>query len=825
MKKLWTLFVFFVYLICNAQVTGKITNENGEAIPFALISAQNTYKSALTNPDGNYTFNLDDGQYTILYSAIGYKPSTKNVQVTGNAVTQNIVLQREDYQNQAETNTSQNKEAALDIMKNAIAARKSNAEKSAKYTAGFYSLGEYRLKDVPKEVLEKQIGNLKPYLDSTGSGIIYLSETLSELKLNSPDDMYEHITASRVSGDNTGYSFNMATDAHFNFYSNYLPFKVNVVSPLADNALSYYDYELENTFYIQGYKQVHKIKVVPKVDSQPVVEGDIYIVEGTYELYSLSLSVKGSRIKEPYINTINIQQIFAYNSNDNIWVKSAQILNFEAGILGMGLTGMYTYLYTDYKFNPEFGPKEFGSEIISFEKDANQKDDAYWEGIRALPLTTEQLDDYKRKARFEELSGTKAYKDSIDAIRNKFKWHAVALGYTYHNSYKNWDVTYTGIARRLAFNTVQAYWLGPGFYFTKRQSGTSNYTSFGTDLNYGFAEQRFRATGFITRKFNSFTNRTISLSGGSSIEQYNREKPINKVVNSISSLFFRENYMKLYDNTFLKLAYEEEVLNGIHFVGSAAYTRRHALHNNTDFSTLKDIYKPYTSNNPLLPYDYETPAFLKHSMYIASAGFAITFGQKYITTPSRREIIVTKKLPLININFEKGFGSSISDYNFNHLSAAVSYDLVLGDKGELGTNFRAGKFFDSDNIAFTDYRHFNGNQTHVGKSERYLNVFNFLPYYTHSTNDQYFEAHLEHNFKGYLLNSIPVLNKLNYYLVTGYHFLAVPEHKPYMEYTLGLDNLGWGKARFLRFDYIWSYEGGNANSGVLFGLTFIDFLE
>ena len=40
-----------------------------------------------------------------------------------------------------------------------------------------------------------------------------------------------------------------------------------------------------------------------------------------------------------------------------------------------------------------------------------------------------------------------------------------------------------------------------------------------------------------------------------------------------------------------------------------------------------------------------------------------------------------------------------------------------------------------------DYKHFNGNQTHIGQSERYLNVFNLLPYYANSTNDAYFEIH------------------------------------------------------------------------------------
>jgi len=46
-----------------------------------------------------------------------------------------------------------------------------------------------------------------------------------------------------------------------------------------------------------------------------------------------------------------------------------------------------------------------------------------------------------------------------------------------------------------------------------------------------------------------------------------------------------------------------------------------------------------------------------------------------------------------------------------------------------------------------------------------------------------------------------------------------------MEFTVGLDNVGWGKFRFLRVDYVRSYESGFRAHGVVLGLTFLDFLE
>ncbi|OYQ36321.1 hypothetical protein CHU92_09885 [Flavobacterium cyanobacteriorum] len=431
----------------------------------------------------------------------------------------------------------------------------------------------------------------------------------------------------------------------------------------------------------------------------------------------------------------------------------------------------------------------------------------------------------QKKNRLQELEQSKPYLDSLDRQRNRFNWLSPAIGYTYYNTYRNRDINYSGIVRRLGFNTVQAYNLAPSFYFTKRNPSKNTYYTIGTDLNYGFAEQRFRATGTVSKKFNNFTNLTLTLSGGSSIEQFNPERPINRIVNTISTLFFRDNYMKLYDNNFLRLSYQEEVINGLTLYGNMEYTRRRPLFNNTNFSTIKNARKPYLSNNPLLPFDYDTPAFEKHYLYKVSVAARIVFDQQYIKRPDGKYNLPADKYPKLFVKYEKGFASSIKNYNFDHLSGRITYDITTGNKGELGINIRAGRFFNSENISFVDYRHFNGNQTHIGKSERYLNVFNFLPYYTHSTNEQYVEAHAEHNFKGFITNKLPLLNKLNYNLVAGYHVLGIPERNPYMEFTIGFDNVGWGKFRFLRIDYIRSYESGFLSDGLIFGLTFLDILE
>lgn len=824
MKKLAVIIALLCCLPALAQLQGTVSDKKGAPIPFTSVAVQGTYNGTSANENGAYTLALSQkGTYTIVFRSIGYKTKEITQIINRFPFTLNVTLEEESFQLNEVVVTAKQTQADS-IIAFAIAKRTKNAAKTAQFEADFYSRGTVHLTDVPKAIFGQGLGDLGGSLDTTGNGIIYLSETVSKLKYKAPGRLSEHVIASRVSGEDSGFSYNNADAAHFDFYRNYLPFEVAVISPISVDAFNYYKYELESAFYAENNQLINKVKVTPKTDTEATMDGHIYLVDKTGEIYATELSVKGSTIKQPLLNTLTITQNFGYNKQQDLWSKNVQLVTFDMSLLNVHAKGVFSYVYSNYNFTPEFTDDSFSAEIQRFETDSNTKTVTYWNGIRPIPLTPAERNDYIKKDKLDALRQTRAYQDSTDRERNRFKWTSIPLGYTYHNTPEKYDIRYTGIATRLAFNTVQAYWLGPGFEFTKYHDNNT-YTKIGTDLNYGFAEQRFRATGHVEHLFNNFSKRKIRLSGGSAIEQYNPERPINKIVNSISTLFFRDNYMKLYDNAFVRLNYEEEVLNGLYLYGSVEYTRRHALGNNTDFSTLKDIYHDYTSNNPLLPYDYDTPAFEKHNMVKASIMAKISFGQTYRTRPDGRETITSDKYPLVYLKYEKGFASSIKDYEFNHVSTRILYDLTLGKAGTLGTAFRAGKFFDSGTVAFPDWRHFNGNETHVGRSERYLNVFNLLPYYTHSTNDQYFEAHMEQHFNGYLTNSVPFFNKLEYYLVAGAHYLATPENNPYMEFTIGLDNVGWGKFRLLRFDYIRSYQGGFRGDGVVFGLTFIDFLE
>lgn len=824
MKKTYLSFFLLLSLTTFAQIEGTVTDEKGNPLPYVSIFIENTYTGTTSNDQGKYEINLKTpGQNNVIFQYLGYKSQRIGIAPEKFPYLLDVIMVEENFTlKEVVINPKDN--PANGIIRNAISYKKENSEKTARYKADFYSRGIFRIKDAPKTILGQKLDMFDEVLDSTRSGILYLSETVSKITFQKPDKMKEVIVASKVSGKDNGFSFNNAASVNFDLYENYLPFDVNVISPIANNAFNYYKYQLEGTFFDENNQQINKIKVTPRRTSEPVMEGFIYIVDDSWAIYASELSITGTSMQNPAINLLTLKQNFSYNTQNKIWVKNTQTIDFIAGMLGINVSGKFTYVYTHFEFEEQFDKKIFSREVLFFEKEANKKDDAFWNTIRPVPLTLEESADYVKKDLLQTKKKSQTYLDSVDQKNNKLGFMDIVSGYSYKNSFQKWALNYEGLMTGISFNTIQGWRLNTGFSYIKRKEEDRTYTYIGTKFDYGFSENKFRATATFAHKFNNINRSEIRISGGSSAVQFNGSNPISNMINTASTLFFKDNYMKLYERNFITGFYGREITNGVFMNATIDYSERNPLFNTTDFVTIKRD-KAYTSNNPLLPADAETPAFEKHNLVKASLTAKINFGQEYWTRPDGKFNIPNNKFPTLFIGVEKGMAASEKKYEFEHVNARLTYDLTLGNKGNLGMNLRAGKFFNAEAISFVDFKHFNGNQTHIGQSDRYLNVFNLLPYYVGSTNNRYFEGHFEHNDKGYIMNKIPLLNQLQSTLVLGYHTLSVPSRSPYQEFSVGLDNLGFGKFKLFRLDYVRSYQNGYQADGVVFGLKFLNILE
>lgn len=819
------LLLFFCSLSSFAQISGTVTNQEGEPLPYVNIFLEGSVTGTTTNEKGFYELEINQpGNYTIVFQYLGYKTLKKAIQPNNFPFVLDAKMAEESI-SLGEVLIHSGDNPANKIMRNAIASRDFHKKKINAYTADFYSRGIWRLTDAPEKLLGQEIGDLGGSLDSTRSGVIYLSETISEITYRAPDDFKEKIIASKVSGSDSGFSLNSAQEATISFYNNTVELNNELISPIADYAFDYYTFKLEGSFYTDDGLLINKIAVVPKRPKSRTFTGTIYIAEDTWQIYGLELSTTGAAMQIPLIEELVIKQNYNFSTQTQMWVPISQTVDFEFGMFGIKGNGRFTAVYTNYDFNPGITSRTFTREILSFAPAANKKDSLFWKERRPIALTEEEARDYVRKDSIREHRSSEVYLDSVDRVENKFGVSDLLFGYNFRNSYENWSFDISSPLLSLDVNTVQGYNGSVEISFRKnKEESYWDYWRIFSKLSYGLSEEQFRVSGGFQRQFNNISKPILTIGGGGTVEQINDREPISEAINSNATALFERNYLKLYDLNFAKAAFQQDLFNGFQASTSIGWEERAPLFNNrTNFWVDREDVE-FTSNNPLEPFNYNSAPFQKHQIFRFTVGAQITFGQEYLSYPNMKFNIPNDKYPVLSINYEKGFASDIENYGFDQLEIGLRQDFNIGNKGRFYYSGKAGTFFNDEEVSFLDYRHFNGNQTPIGTSSVYLNRFHLLPYYAFSTKENYAEAHFEHNFQGWILGRIPGINWLNLNLVVGGHQLYTANQSPYSEVSVGLDNLGFGKFRFFRLDYARSFYEGEQDGRIIIGLKFLDML-
>ena len=195
-------------------------------------------------------------------------------------------------------------------------------------------------------------------------------------------------------------------------------------------------------------------------------------------------------------------------------------------------------------------------------------------------------------------------------------------------------ISYEGPIPNINYNTVQGWNSRVGISYNK-WFDDNRVTFFTAKVNatYGVSDDRLRFDGLITKRFNFKDKLTLTLEGGSKVTQFNSNEPIKPIINSISTLFFERNYMKVYELNFVRFKYSQEIVNGIDISVSTGFENRKPLFNTADWVMIPNSGVNYSSNNPLDPSDFENAAIENHDVYKTEIKGNIVFGQKYFSFP------------------------------------------------------------------------------------------------------------------------------------------------------------------------------------------------
>lgn len=799
-----------------AYLTGLVTDMQGEPLPFANVYVEGTSIGTTTNEKGQYRFELKTGTYKIVYLYIGYQKHVEDVIIGSTDVIRNVALKSENIQIK-EIVVTGDEDPAYPIMRKAIAAREAHYNQVTHFKTQAYVKGLQRIVSAPDKVFGQTV-NFDGTLDSNNAGIVYLSESVSELTFKKPDQVSEEMISSKVSGSSSAFSWNRSGDfAAFDFYTerqeiDFLSPRV-FISPLADNAFFYYKFRLEGWFEEDG-RIINKIKVIPKRPTDPVYRGYIYVVENEWLLHSLELMLlKESQIN--YIDTLNFNYRYV-SVEDSIWMPLSQRFSFNFGILGIKAEGYLVAVYRDYELNPELEKKTFTNEVLKITEESNERDSTYWEQVRPVPLTKQEEADYERKDSLEELRESKPYLDSMSRKANKPGLLDLVFGYRMQNLYKKWDMQFTPPLEMVQYNTVEGVNLRLGAFFNKELKNNKS-VRFNPIVRYGFSNTHFNGKAMLQYYYQRKKFEYIQIEAGQYVYQFNREDVIPDLINSFYTLFLEQNYLKIYEERFARITYRRELANGLVAWVNLKYGRRYPLENSTSARWTENNDRSFTSNIPFN--ELVTPGdIVENDIALFALQLRWVPGLKYMTRPDRK-ILMDSKFPTFGLVYKKAIPDVIqSDANFDLVELSITQNFKLGLFGNSNYKIVGGGFINNQEVPFQDFIHFAYNRTIFGR--RHLDGFQILDFYTAATNRWFVEGHYEHHFDGFFFNKIPGIRKLKFQLVAGVHTLYNPDYGDHTEVTIAIENI----LKVIRVDFVNSFSSRRRHEfGVLVSINFNNF--
>lgn len=439
-------------------------------------------------------------------------------------------------------------------------------------------------------------------------------------------------------------------------------------------------------------------------------------------------------------------------------------------------------------------------------------DSAYWQSIRPLPLTDYEIKGYQRQDSIAAIppapdkdDGTSTEGDSLSLTlgddgfqasvkrRSEFKWTHLITGGRYNVGEKLF-LELKGPLQTINFNTVDGFHLGYQLTLGNRTNKPVNWeaSAFG---RYAFSREAFNYQG----QFKWFGKGwSVLAEGGNLTRQYGYDHPIAPWANSLYTLFVNRNYMKIYEQQFGRVTYNQKVSEAFGYTLSGEYADRHQLENTSDlvFFDNKKLY--YTDNDPVYLEGGED-ALQDHTALLTDVSAWIKPFWKYqVNNGTKRKDYSDS--PKLTLHYRKGWGEDNDPFDL--VNAQFEAKANIGAGSVLSMQLAAGTFLgDSGPRYFHDYAHFPGSQM-IGAPNNPVHAFRMLDYYLYSTKDQYAYGLFNYQFRRFGLTQFDYFRRQGIRENVIFNTLLSPESDQYAEIGYGINYI----FRFFRLEFVTSWQ-------------------
>jgi hypothetical protein len=820
------ILVFGVSLIATISsysqgVKGRLTDSKNNPVPYTAIYDETTYAGTTCNADGYYELNLEPGNHSMVFKAMGYYLVRRQIVLSDQPLILDIQLNEQPIELKEVVITPGREDPAYAIMRKAIGLAPYHLNQVKEYTADVYLRGTMQIIKIPKIIAKHVVISVNEKTTAIKSGDVFLEESVNQVQFHAPDKYDRKVISFHSTFPGNTKDVN---PMEFINTSLYQPKTDNIISPLASNAFSYYTFRYEG-FFDEGEYVVFKIKVTPKHNSQQLMKGTIYIVDKLWCLHSADVAV------QMFFGNLGYKIIYS-PVKSNVWLPISYQFYFDAAIMGIKASGKYA---SSLKFGQvvlnekarKITVKADESEIVrhvpvegkagakkpknqqvmegllskddlsnrdmiklatlmakeasadtvktrsleiksnnenkvTVEKGAVKNDTAYWNSIRPIPLTILELQSTGLKDSTLKISNdTLALSDSTRTKKIHKSWSKIAGFITSGTGFWTFDSTlhikYEGLIglKKFDFNTVDGFIYRQTFNL-EQKIDSAHRLIINPGIAYTFSRQRIMWWADISYGYSPLRGGNLHFHIGSESADYNGETGINSTTNSLASLFFRRNYLKLYQQNQAYITNKIDLANGLNLSATLGYRTAQILSNHSDFSFFYRDERDYATNVPnyssviMARNIYNEEAYWDVQLeYTPQHYYKIAGGSKHYQYSKYPTLIIRNKMAI------PGIVNSTADFDL--LEMGLKQRIEWGMMHAFSWSIKGGFFLNANKVFTMDDKYFNNHDLPVVLGNT-GDAFRLIPFYRNATTRNFAEVHVTFTTPYLLIKYIPFLS-------------------------------------------------------------------
>ncbi len=782
-------------------VQGKITDAaSGDPLPFVNVFFKGTSIGTTTDFDGNFMLKSANATDSLIASYVGYKPKSKTVK---RGIKQSINFQLiEELIGLQEVIVYAGENPAFAILRNVVRNKNNNDKrKLTAYECDTYTKIEVDVDNISEKFREKKIvKKITQVLDSIdriagedGKPILPLFITESTSKIyyrDNPSLKKEKILKTKVSGlgveDGTTVTQMVGSSfQEYNFYQNWLNILTKeFVSPIADGWRIYYEYDLTDSLYL-GDDFCYRLDFFPKSPQDLAFTGTMWITKNEYALKQIDASMD-DRANLNFIEKIRLQQE-SVKTELGPWLPIKNRVLIDVGELGKDNAGMLAKFYTSNKnlvTNKPYEPAFYERNIEMAEDFRMYEDEKYWDTLRHEPLSETEKNVYRMIDTLKNIPIVKTYTDIIKVLVD---------GY-----YTVGKIDVGPYMSTLTWNNIEGVRLQAGFRTNYQYSKKWVYHVQGA---YGFDDEKFKYMVGIKHILSRQRWTTVSFRARRDLlrigidDETLADNPL--FIAATRWGYFRRGY---YTDEY-RVSIQRELFKG--------YSQRVAFRTWNFDPTFNFGYLNPSNPEEVLS-TFQTSEVIIESRYARD--------EVFLMDDNERVSLGTQKWPVLTLKYTKGISGVFgSDFDYDKLRFNLSKRIKTGPLG-VGYLTLTGEYV-FNTLPYPLLSLHLGNESFI-----YTSVTNNLMNYGEFISDHFASLQYRQYLEGFLLNRVPLLNKLKWRLLATANVISggmresnrnliskyTPEGeetlpagyfkngKPYIELGYGVENI----FKFLRVDFV-----------------------